>query len=640
MEKRTDIPTEYYNTDDSKKQEIQNKWWEQPEGEIHTHVTGVVKQIQQNQSYREAKNLRYARLYTNQNMTSLKGGDFARTGSETAKAIASNGVTWNVIKSAIDTLSSKIAKNKPRPMYLTDDKSFMLQRKAKNLTNFMHSQFMTMGIGKGDNRSLYGVGRQVFNDGCAFGLGGAKFYTEDGKIYAERVLPDEIIVDDIEGRYMQPQQLHQQTLMFKERVADLFPKAADKIRATTSELKGESTARSTADVIDVRESWHLRSGENAKDGKRVMSIENATLLAEPWEKDWFPFLFQRWTPNLIGWYGIGVAEELTGIQLEINKLLRRVAQAQHLMAVPQVWLEYQSKTVTSKLNNMIGGQRYYSGRPPVFLTPPSMNPEIYQHLDRLYNRAFEIVGISQLSAQGKKPSGLDSGKALREFQDIESERFALAQLRYEDFYMDAADLVKELLRDMAESGEDPVVNCRKDDGIETMRWKDVDIPDDRCSAIPYPTNFLSSTPAGKLQDAQELVQAGFFDRDEGLELLDFPDINAHKGEKLAPKQANRMLIEACLEGDYVTPEPFMDLVSLLPMAQNVYLRAKVKNVPEDRCELLRRLLTDTEAMLNGGTEIDEAMAPAMDPAMQDPMAGGPPMAQPEALPTSDLMPQV
>lgn len=643
--------TVYYNTDDSKKQEIKGKWWGEDPKEQHRHIKAVVGQIRQHQSYREVLNLRYARLYANQMMVGLTGGDFARTGAENVRSMNANTISWNVSKAAIDTLSSKIAKNKPKPLYLTDDADWMLQQKAENLTRFMQSQFLSMGTGQGDNRSLYGVGRQGFVDACIFGLGVTKFFKEDGQIYAERVLPHEIIVDDVEGRYQCPRQLHQVKLLPRELLCDMYPQHAGAIESAQSGIKGESHNSSSADVVEVIESWHLPSGENAKDGSHVISIENKTLFHEEWRHDFFPFLFQRWNNNVIGFYGIGVCEELMGIQLDINKSLRRIAQAQHLMAVPQVWLEYQSKTVTSKLNNLVGGQRYYQGARPYFLVPPAMSSEVYQHLENQYRKAFEIVGVSQLSAQGKKPSGLDSGVALREFQDIESERFALAQLRYEDFYMDAADLIKKLMRDMKEhDGIDPVVQCHiEGGGIESLKWSDVDIPDDRCAARPYPTNFLSSTPAGKLQEVQELLQAGMLSQEEGLELLDYPDVNSAKSEKLAPREANRLVIESALiKGKYVQPEPFMDLQTLLPMAQNYYLRAKVKGAPEDRLELLRRLMDDVNALLNPEPEeppMPEApMDPAaagMDPAaqaMQDPMAAGQPMAQPEALPTSDLLP--
>lgn len=643
MEKREDIPTEYYNNSGNKdKVDIKAKWWGQPKGEKHAHISQIVKQIEQHQNYRYISNLRYARLYANQDMFGLHGGEFARTGVEASKSLAQgNRSSWNVVKACIDTVSSKIAKNKPRPLYMTEDGDWSAQRKARNLTQFMQAQFLQMGTGNGDNRSLYGVGRQVFVDSCVFGLGVAKFYTEGGKVWAERVLPHEIIVDEIEGRYQQPRQIHQKKLMFRETVKDMFPQYEHQIESCESGLSGESHSNSAADMIEVTESWHLPSGEKANDGCRVMSISNCDLLEEPYKKDYFPFLFQRWTNNIIGFYGIGITEEVLGIQLEINKMLRRIAQAQHLMAVPQVWLEYASKTVTSKLNNMIGGQRYYQGRPPVFLVPQAMSAEVYNHLENQYRKAFEIVGVSQLSAQSKKPSGLDSGKALRTFQDIESERFALAQIRYEDFYMDAAEIIKDQLRDLAEAGEDPVVKCQKGDAIVMMKWKDVDVPDGRCSARPYPTSFLSQTPSGKLADVQELVQSGFFDREEGLEMLDYPDLKAHTREKLAGKEANRLVIDEAMEGRYVVPEPFMDIDGLLPMIDRAYLKAKVKGAPEDVLDTLRRLMTDVNAMI---TQRDAQAAPPPQPQM-DPMAaaagmgGEAPMAVPESLPVSDLIPQ-
>jgi hypothetical protein len=40
-----------------------------------------------------------------------------------------------------------------------------------------------------------------------------------------------------------------------------------------------------------------------------------------------------------------------------------------------------------------------------------------------------------MSASSQKPAGLDSGVAIREFQDIETERFALVSQNYEDCYI-------------------------------------------------------------------------------------------------------------------------------------------------------------------------------------------------------------
>lgn len=614
-ELRSDLPTVHYNQDDSKRVEINCRWWKQDENP-HTHIKAVVDQIQQNQIYKYENYLRFARVYSNQSMEGLNGVDFARMPS-----FLHNRMSWNVIKACIDTVASKIAKNKPRPMYLTENGNMLKAHRAQAKSAFIQSQFMTMGTGKGDDRSLYGLGRQCFVDSGVFGLGATHFYKDvkNKKVCAERVLPHEIVIDEMDGRYRMPLQMHRTKPIQREALIEEYPKYEAEIMAASSPFERASAKASAADIILVTSSWRLKH-------KKVVSIENATLSAETYEKDYFPFLFQRWNNALIGFDGIGICEELIGIQLEINKILRTIAKAQHLMCVPQVWLNVSNQQAIKKkqLTNEIGGIRYYLGDRPYFATPSAISPEMYQHLENLYAKAFELIGVSQLSAQSLKPAGLDSGRALREYQDIESERFALAQLRYEDWYMDAAEITSDLNRDLTKEGADPMMKCRDADGFDRMKWGDVDIPDDECLARPYPTAFLPSTPSGQMQGAQELVESGFFDQDEALELIDFPDIKAKVREKLAHKEANRQIIELALfKGKYVTPEPYMDIDGLKPLAQRYYNRGKVGGIPDNRLELLRRLMDEVKALIE---KRDAAAAPPPGPE------AGLPALPPEAMP--------
>ena len=86
-----------------------------------------------------------------------------------------------------------------------------------------------------------------------------------------------------------------------------------------------------------------------------------------------------------------------------------------------------------------------------------------------------------------------------------------------------------------------------------------------------------------------------------------------------------MLIEKMIEdGEYQSPEPYINLEYALYLTQSSYLRAKMRNVPEERLELLRRFMDECQAM------IGVAAAP--------PIAE--PIAEPEAPPTSDLLPAV
>jgi hypothetical protein len=629
----SEVKTVYYNQSESESTAIKSKWWEQPENEMHKHVFGVVTNIKEQQKYRSVNNLRYARLYSNMELVGLQAGAYAR--SADAQTFLQNRVTYNVIKSCIDTAAAKIAKNKPRPFFLTDGGGWTMQRKGMRLTKYMEGLFDSIGTSDGDNRTMWGLGRRAFVDAGILGTGAVKFFIENNNVKAERVLIEEIVVDDTEGRYEQPRQLFQEKLVHREVLLDTMPKKYhDKIRAATSGLTGEQYAMSSADMITVVEGWHLPSGEDSKDGKKVMCIENCTLDVAEWDKNYFPFAFQRWSPRLLGFYGCGLAEELLGIQLEINKLLRTIQISQHLMAVPQIWLEYASKTVTKHVNNEIGGIKYYAGRPPVHVVPQAMSSEVYQHLENLYRKAYEITGISQLSASAKKPSGLDAAVALREYQDIESERFQLVGQRHEEFYMDATKICLDLLDDIAEAGGNPAVRIKESEKSFTYKWKDVRLPKDQYTLRAFPTSLLPSTPAGKLQKVQEMLQAGLWEKEEALELLEFPDIKSVINIKTSMRRNLKRIIEKIIDdNEYIAPEPYIDLQYAKQIAQAYFNAGQADGMPEDRLEKLQRFMEDVQSMLERQAE---AVAPPVDPMAA--MGGMAPMGQPEAPPTSDLLP--
>ncbi len=635
-----EVKTERYNAPVEHK-EIKSKWWEQPEADMHAHVFGVVKKIREQQSYRTLNNLRFARLYANMEIMGLQAGLFARVADPTNWL--TNRLSLNVIAACIDTASSKIGKNKTRPLFLTEDGNWTLQRRAELLTRFMEGAFDTMGTGTGDSRTLYGIGRRAFVDAAVFGTGAVKFFADSQtkSVKAERCLIEEIVIDETEGMYEGPRQLHQEKLAHREVIADLFPsKHRDKVMRAASALEGTALSSSSADMIKIVESWHLPSTVDGKDGRKAISIENCTLDVDDWAKDYFPFLFKRWKPRVLGFYGSGIAEELIGIQLEINKLIRTIAVAQHLMSVPQVWLEIANKANAKQIDNEIGGIKYYTGRDPIFMTPNAMNSEVYNHLENLYQKAFEIIGISQLSATSQKPAGLDSGVAIRTAQDIESERFALVQQRDQDFYIEAAYLTMDLMEDI----DNPRVRVSDGNSTKEIFWKQVRIDREKLKVRAFPTDVLPSQPAGKLQRVQELMQAGFFDKEESIELLDFPDLKHVVSLKVSSRQNIRRLLEKMVEtGEYYPPEPYGNLQLGRMLAQAYYEKGQIDGMPEDRLDLLRRYMDDVKAAL-------EPPAPPMVPppgaadaglaatAQAEELGGAMPMAQPEAPPVSDMLP--
>lgn len=621
------------------REKVKGKWWQQKKGEAHKAVFPLVKTLRNRNEMHYVKLNRFARLY--------EYGDASvyheSVKSKNIRGFMTKRLSFNLLKSCVDTASSKIAGNKPRPVYMGGKGSWENGQRAKAMTRFMEGQFHCIGHGHGDERSLYGIGRRMFVDAAVGGIGGAHFYAdyETGKVMCEKVHMREIVVDEFEALYGPPKSMHRHYQLPKEVVKGMFPKSEKWIDLAEPCERTVNEQTENTEYIDVIESWHLRSGEDTNDGLHTICIENHTIKQDLWEKDKFPILFFRWTPRLAGWTGIGLGEELYGIQFEMNKLLYTIQLAQHLWAVPQVWLDVKSASIPTHLNNQIGAQRYYSGQRPYHITPSAMPPEVYNHLENLYRKGFEITGISLMSATSRKPSGLDSGVALREYKDIQTERFRLTEQRYEEWFMDAADLIEDICDDLKEAGKEPMAEVKHGQYLERLKWSEVKIPKDKRIVRPHPSNILPSTPAGKLQTVQEMVQAGFFDKEEALDLLDYPDLQKVKRLKTSGRNILMKIIEEMLDtGRYIAPEPFMDLTKARPLAQAYYLEAKLNNAPEERLELLRRFMADVQAMVQGETDEAAAMQQQALMEQEQAMAQAGAVAQPEAQPTSQLMPQV
>lgn len=590
---------------------INNKWWKVEDKDLHQHVFPLVARIDNGLGYRHTQNLKFARLYHNKEMLGFVSGMYARpSGVDSFQ----NRVTLNVVKSCIDTATSKIAKSKPRPLFITTRGSYYDQKKAKKLTQYVDGLF--------DAAEVYEVSKRVFVDSCVFGTGALKIYVENEVIKCERAFIDELLVDDAEGVYGEPRQMHQRKYVFRDKLVDLFPEHEQAILGSTSGLKNDMPALSVADQVVVVESWHLPSGPEAGDGKHTICVDNCTLFAEEYKKDYFPFVFMQWSPSLIGFWGTGLAEELVGIQFEINKLLKNIQMAMHLMAVPRVFIEKSSQINTAHISNEIGGIVKYTGTPPTFGTFPVMPAEVYQHLENLYKKAYEITGISLLSASSKKPGGLDSAVALREYQEIETERFVITGQRYEKFFIDTAKIMIDISRDLYSGNTKLKVKGKSRKFIESIKWKEVDLDDDKFTMQAFPTNMLPREPAGRLQTVQEYIAAGFVPKEWALELLDIPDVDGFVSLQVAALDDVMTIIEKIIEEEeYTPPDQYMNLDLAQKMAHTMYLYCKhMDDVSDHSKELIRQFIDECMELIN-------PPAPPMDP---NAMPAGPPGAPPGA----------
>lgn len=574
------------------------RWWTAKNKDLYQELFAFVSALESRQQYRTADNLRFARLYGNYDLSGLDVVSYSR--SENSYNTV-NRVTLNIVQSMIDTVVSKITKNRPKATFLTSGGDFSLQTKAKKLTKFIE------GIYSYSN--FYEKAALAFTDACIFGTGCIKIYIERGEIKVERVFIEEIKVDDVECYYSKPRQMHQEKYVHKDVLQQMFPKFSREIEvASNIDSTGQgSYMGDLKEMVKVIESWHLPSGPNAKDGKHSICISNATLFEEDYYKDYFPFVFFRWNTRPVGFFGQGLAEQLQGLQLEINKTLRTIQVSMHLVSVPKLLVEASSKIVSSHLNNKIGGVIKYAGTPPQYSPLGGIPSELFSHVDRLYQRSYEIAGISQLSAQSLKPAGLDSGKAIRTFNDIETERFMSVGKRYEKAFLDAAEIMIDLGKDIYEKNEDFGVKSSDGKFVETIKWKDVNMDADKYLMQIFPTSALSTTPAARLADVQDMLTANLINREQAISLLDFPDLESTMDLLTSDNRNLEKVIETMMdEGKYFPPEPYQNLENAVRKVQQAYLMYRLRNAPEERLELLRQYMEDCQTLLMKARDVEES----------------------------------
>lgn len=603
------------------------KWWKgdskQERGRQMVETASFLKEQLQFR-YRQASI--FSRLYGNLPLMGIAGTNLSKISQGASGNLPNDRPTMNVVQSCVDTLVSRITQSRPRPTFLTDNADYKQRRLAKDMNTFIGGEFF--------QTEAHDLGRLILRDAAVLGTGCVKVYRgQDDKMSLERVLFTELLVDPNDSLYGDPRQLYQLKLVDRDVLAEMFPESASAInRAQTSypDANGDPS-KSVADQVMVVEGWRLPSGPEAHDGRHIIGIadDKGTLLDEEWSKESFPFAFLHYNPRLLGFFGQGLTEQLMGTQSEINKLLITISRSINLNGVPRVWLEDGSKVVKAHINNEIGMVGTYRGTPPIFMDGTSgLTADIYAQLQRLVDYAYQQSGISALSAASKKPEGLDSGVALREMDDLQSDRFADLSKRYDKLYIDLAYMLIDGAREIAEdTGSYQTIYPNKN-GVKEIDLPAADMLDNPFVIQCFDSSSLPRDPAGRLQKITEMMQAGMITVQEGRRLLDYPDLD--QNEKLANAAEERILQimdQIVDEGKYTPPDPFMNLELALQISNQYYNLYVTANLEEDRAKMIRTFNEQVVA-------IQQMAAQAMAP--QAPAAA--PQAVPEAPPVSPMLP--
>lgn len=642
------------------------QWWRR-DGELHrkdSHkqkaepaLTAAVELLRDDQKKRLERLASSFRMYGNFNAAGLGAGNYNRP----KVGVKNNRLTFNLVQSSIDTITAKIAKNTPKATYLTDGGDWEQQEKAKKLGKFTSGIFYQARVKK--------MAPLIFRDCCTGGTGLA-IVDEDPqakRVRIRRMYADEFFVDDVEAMYGRPLSGHWRRILPREEVlgewAPEIPADAEVHEDARAERKrireiimsappceeGLSGRKTISDRIEIVEAWHLptvkvpecdpdeykrlleEDGPNAArlykmdghDGRHIVAIPGkGTILLEAWRKPYFPVVALHWTEPQRGFWGGSATDQLAGIQFEVNKILRMI-QLSADVCLPKLYVDRAAKVVEAHLDNLIGAIVRYGpgGQPPKMETWNGIPAPLLEHLDRLVRQAYEIIGVSLMSAAGRKPSGLESGAALREFHDIETERFVMAGKAYEEWHVELARQVIGVARDIYErDGEYSVTVTTDKRTLETIDFKDIALSDDEFVMQVFPTSALPDTPAGKLAMVQDFYNLQLIEREDMGRLLDFPDLEqVNQHAQASAEFAWKQITDMVEHNKPRQPHPYMNLVYAKKSAMAAYLRGQLQDIPEARLKLLQNYIDTCDEFIARATP-----PPPMVPGMPGGVPPGPP----------------
>jgi hypothetical protein len=588
-----------------------NEWWKATDKESGKAVETVIARARIATEPRRKRMKADLSMYLNRPVAELDGWAY-----DQARERSMDAARLNLARSVVDTVHAKLVKNLPRTSVLTDGGTWSLQRAAKALDAFIE------GAKYANNwRELFPL---IVRDAMVLDTGLVKVWGEQcedddkrmGRVRIDRVLPWELFVDPEEAVYGKPRSLFHTMTVSRHVAQARWPERAKDIEQAPRADRGQGATYSlTGDRVTLVEAWHLES-PGAEDGRHVIVCEGAKgkpLVDEEWESDCFPVAWLPWSPGMLGVWGTSLVDEVAGLHSTLNEvdttIRDRVRQSFGFV------LNYLGAKAKFRIDNDVPIPIFdvEGGEPGMveYVSPNLVNAELLGERERLLSLGYRMPGVSELSASSMKPGGLDSGVALREYQDIEAERFAQFGRAVESFDLAVSKLIIRAAKALDEADYPVIVSARTDKrrrrSLLKVDFGKIKLDESAYELQVFPSSQLPRTPSGRLAMVEQLIAAGFLQKDDAMRLLDFPDVEATMTQELAPYNIALDMIELILdEGRKVSPIPEMNLALTRRVVNLAILQATIDEAPEDRIELLRRFAAQVDALQQ---RAEQAMAP-------------------------------
>ena len=449
----------------------------------------------------------------------------------------------NVIKSVVDTLVSKIATSKVRPFINTLNGSYKEMQTALQTQQFFDIFY--------EAQNVHMTVSKAFEDACIFDTG--SIYIDKDTCSIKKCLPWQV--------YVLPAELAYGKLTRAYYKQNDYP---------VTLLPEDITKKFKKKVNYVDYGIYYDTFNKVK----ATIIAGHVVKTEPWDYDVLPFIFLYYNKPNIGTTSLSVVDILYTLQNEVDMLVAKISAAAELTPGNTIFLPEGGSVKATQLNNGVGNVLTYrptpnmTGSPVTVATPAFIDGQYQMLLNDLIQRAYELVGISQLSAMSQKPTGLDSGIALSTMESIESDRFETQLKQVINAYVDIARVCVELF------DGDILPNSNRRLSIS---WNDIRKANGSLKIQFSAADALSKDPSVKLQQLQALAQSGIIPQSRIASLMELPDIQS--GFSLANNAVNAVyaVINDCIENNNFELPTYVPFTLLKEEIINVQLSLKAAN---------------------------------------------------------------
>ena len=524
---------------------------------------------------------------------------------------------YNLGGSTVDTMASIVASSRPMPQVVVRGGDYKLQRKAKLRTRCM--------VGQALDLDLFSKAAMAYDDACTQMLGVLHFQrdTDTGLPTVERRLVTNLTWDRVEavsGGGLRNLYMHD--LIPRETLIALYPNLAAKLREakgpSPSDLKDFALLRdSQADQVLVRWAWHLPpsskkrktiEGEEKEElktpGRHIMCVDTCTLYDGPWTRPRFPFAFFRWAPRQVGFLGRSLIEAVRPAQARIHRMIQTVEENQDYGSGSRVWVERGSEVDPEQIDNLPMGVRTYVGKPPVFSNFDATPHDLESSIEKIREQTWSMLGLNVSQVQGERNPGLSSGKAIIAQEDIGSRRHQLNLRYFEESMLQCYQALSDVNDDVA--ADDPEFEvCARARGkfLESSKWSELVLDDGDVRVSVFPVSSLLTTPQGRYQQLENLVQQGWVPQALAMQLSGMPDLEAYEDIETADRRLTEKQMGQILDGkEGVLPIREQDPKVAIDTARKTLVSATEDDAPAD-------VLLNLDAYLQYARELQKAATP-------------------------------